>query len=242
MSEIETYPLHRYFPTTAWLEEYKEALDDSPELDENGAGWGVDWNGDFVFNMQNLPIEENEVQDLPEEVWSALDTGIRQLPDDTLETVVESAPDDVRENIEAREGSIQERAANELLETKIADAPDKVWPGLRRVMPEILEDLLEELEHNVTEDGHVYAWIGLEDGGCYEVDTMMDLDERDKGFVLTGEYEQWVRLVNAEIDVVEAIMSGDLELDGDMQKILQYSDAALTMTDVAAEMDKRFLF
>ena len=44
------------------------------------------------------------------------------------------------------------------------------------------------------------------------------------------------------IDVVEAIMSGKLELDGDMQKILQYSDAALTMTDVASDLDKRFLF
>jgi putative sterol carrier protein len=242
MSQVEAYPLEDYFPTTAWLEKYGQALDDDPELDDVGAGWGVDWNGDFVFEITDLPIETREVQDLPEEVWTALETGISQLPDDTMETVVDSAPQEIQDNIEAREGTLQERAVAELLETKIEDAPEKVWPGLRNVMPDILNDLLDQLEENVTEDGTVYAWIGLEDGGCYEVDTMLSLDERDKGFVLTGEYPKWVDLVNGDKDVVEGIMSGDFELDGDMQKILQYSDAALAMTDVAAELDKRFLF
>ena len=240
--EEETYELEEYWPTTAWLDVYEEDLTASEELSEKMSGWGQGFNGDFVFEINNLPIEENTVGDLPEEVWSALDTGIRQLPDSVLDTVLEDAPEEVQNGIEEREGPLAERAANELLETRIENAPDKVWEGLRRVMPEILDGLLEELEENVTDEGHVYAWIGLEDGDCTGTDTLMELDERDKGFVLTGEYEQWVRLVTGELDVVEGIMSGELELDGDMQKILQYSDAALLMTDIASETDKRFLF
>ena len=240
--EIPEYDYDEYWPTTTWLEKYEEDLTDSDELSRVMGGWGQGFNGDFVFEIRNLPIEENEVKDLPEEVWKALDKGIRQLPEAVLETVLEDAPEAVQDGIEEREGPLPERAANELLETKIINAPDKTWDGLRRVMPDVLEFLLDQLEENVTDDGHVYAWIGLEDGDCTGVDTLMNLDDRDKGFVLTGEYDQWVRLVTSELDVVEGIMSGDLELDGDMQKILQYADAALMMTDIASATDKRFLF
>jgi putative sterol carrier protein len=239
---IEKYPLETYWPTTAWLDGYKEALTESEELSQKMAGWGQEFNGDFVFEIRNLPIQDNVVQDMPEEVWKALDQGIRQLPAESLEVVLQDAPQVVQDGIEAREGPLPDRAANELLETRIIDSPDRVWPGLRRVMPDVLESLLEELENHVTDEGHVYAWIGLEDGDCTEVDTLMDLDERDKGFVLTGEYERWIQLVTGELDVVEGIMSGKLELDGDMQKILQYTEAQLQMTDIAEETDKRFLF
>jgi len=240
--EIEEYDYDEYWPTTTWLEKYKEDLTGSEELSRVMGGWGQGFNGDFVFEINNLPIEDNEVRDLPEEVWTALDKGIRQLPEAVLETVLEDAPQAVQDGIAEREGPLPDRAANELLETKIINAPDKTWDGLRRVMPDVLEFLLEQLEENVTDEGHVYAWIGLEDGDCTGVDTLMDLEERDKGFVLTGEYEQWVRLVTSDLDVVEGIMSGELELDGDMQKILQYADAALMMTDIASATDKRFLF
>jgi hypothetical protein len=37
-------------------------------------------------------------------------------------------------------------------------------------------------------------------------------------------------------------MGGDMEVDGDMQKILQYSDAAVSMTETSAETESRFLF
>jgi putative sterol carrier protein len=240
--DLDEYPHEVYWPTTAWLDTFEEDLTESEELSKVMSGWGQGFNGDFVFEIRDLPIKENTVEDLPREVWKALDIGIRQLPDEILDTVLEDAPEAVQDGIESREGPLSDRAANELLETPIIDSPDRVWPGLRRVMPEVLEFLLEQLEDNVTDDGHVYAWIGLEDGDCTGTDTLMNLDERDKGFVLTSEYETWVRLVNGELDVVEGIMSGEFELDGDMQKILQYTDAQLLMTDIAAETEKRFLF
>jgi len=241
-AQQETFELDQYWPTTAWLDRYENALNESEAIAENMDGWGVGFNGDFVFEIRDLPLDEYIVGDLPEEVWSALETGIEQLPEDTMETVLQDAPPELREGIESRSGPLPERAAAELKETKLSESTDKVWPGLRRVMPEIMNDLIAELEENVTDDGTVYAWIGLEDGECYGTDTMGSLDEREKGFVLSGEYEQWVRLVTGELGPVEGIMSGELELEGDMQKMLQYSDAALSMTDVAAEMEKRFLF
>jgi putative sterol carrier protein len=237
----EQHDIDEYFPTTAWLQRYQVALDEDEELSDVAEGWGVGWNGDFVFEITDLPLEETTVGDLPEELWSALEEAITQLPDDTLETIIEDAPEEVQDNIDERDGSLQERAVAELKETSVAEAPEKVWSGMRNIMPEVMDDLLDELEENITDDGTVYAWIGLEDGGCYEVATLDSLDERDAGFVLTGSYDQWEKLVSGDLGPVDGIMSGELELDGDMQKILQYTDSAIRMTDVSSELDKQFL-
>ncbi|WP_247007981.1 SCP2 sterol-binding domain-containing protein [Halorientalis litorea] len=236
------FELNEYFPTTAWLDRYQDALNEDEEFIEMSTGWASSWNGDFVFEILDLPVANHQVQDLPEELWTAFEDGITQLPEDTLRSIIDQAPEDIQENIEARSGTLHERAVAEMLETEVVEAPEKVWPGLMNVMPDVLKELMDQLEENVTDDANVYAWIGLEDGGCYETDTLLSLDERDKGFILSADYEQWVALVTGELDVVEGIMSGELELKGDMQKILQYSDAAIKMTDVAADLDKRFLF
>jgi len=240
--ELEYYELHEYFPTTAWLDTYAEALTESESLDQEMQGWGVDWNGDFVFEIRNLPIFERSVNDLPPELWKNLGDAISSLPDSTLEAVLQTAPEEIQENIENRQGTLQERAADELLETAIDEAPDKVWPGLRNIMPEVLDELVDELEENVTDEGHVYAWLNMVDGDCREAVTMMSPEEREHRARIAGEYGDWKRLVSGDLDVVDGVMGGTLDVTADMQSLLQYMDAAVEMVEVAAETDKRFLF
>jgi hypothetical protein len=52
------------FPTPEWLEEYVKKLNESKELQEAGKGWGVGWNGDFIFQIDKLPVDK--VEQLPE--------------------------------------------------------------------------------------------------------------------------------------------------------------------------------
>ena len=52
------------FPTTDWLDEYVKRLNESKELAESGKGWGVGWNGDFIFQLDDLPVEK--IDKLPE--------------------------------------------------------------------------------------------------------------------------------------------------------------------------------
>ncbi|RXK48515.1 SCP2 sterol-binding domain-containing protein [Halorientalis pallida] len=240
--ELTYYELHEYFPTTAWLETYAERLCESEALDREMDGWGTDWNGDFVFEIRNLPIFENAVNDLPEELWRNLGDAIRSLPDSTLEAVLQTAPEEIQANIEARTGTLQERAAAELLETSIDESPEKVWPGLRNIMPEVLDDLVDELDEHVTDEGHVFAWLNMVDGDCRETATMQSADERDHRVRLTGEYEDWKRLLSGELGLLDAVMGGTLNVTADMKNTLQYMDAQLVMVDVATQTDKRFLF
>ncbi|MFB6083142.1 MAG: sterol carrier protein [Halorientalis sp.] len=240
--ELTYYELDAYFPTTAWLETYADRLSASEALDREMDGWGVDWNGAFVFEIRNLPIFETAVDDLPEELWRNLGDAIRQLPDSTLEAVMETAPEEIQRNVEARTGSLQERAAAELLETPVAESPEKVWPGLRNIMPDVLDALVDELDEHVTDEGHVFAWLDVVDGDCRETATMQTLDEREHRVRLTGEYADWKRLLSSDLDLLDAVMGGTLNVTADMKNVLQYMDAQQVMVEIAAETDKRYLF
>lgn len=240
--ELTYYELDEYFPTTAWLETYAERLCASEDLDREMDSWGTDWNGDFVFEIRNLPIFENAVNDLPEELWRNLGDAIESLPDSTLEAVLQTAPEEIQDNIEARTGTLQDRAATELLETPIDESPEKVWPGLRNIMPDVLDDLVDELDEHVTDEGHVFAWLNMVDGDCLETATMQSVDEREHRVRLTGEYEDWKRLLSGDLGLLDAVMGGTLNVTADMKNTLQYMDAQLVMVETAAETDKRFLF
>ncbi len=240
--ELTYYELDEYFPTTAWLETYAERLCASEDLDREMDSWGTDWNGDFVFEIRNLPIFENAVNDLPEELWRNLGDAIESLPDSTLEAVLQTAPEEIQDNIEARTGTLQDRAATELLETPIDESPEKVWPGLRNIMPDVLDDLVDELDEHVTDEGHVFAWLNMVDGDCLETATMQSVDEREHRVRLTGEYEDWKSLLSGDLGLLDAVMGGTLNVTADMKNTLQYMDAQLVMVETAAETDKRFLF
>jgi putative sterol carrier protein len=59
----------------------------------------------------------------------------------------------------------------------------------------------------------------------------------ESGFVYRGDYSDWVKLNEGEIGAIDGMMSGVFELEGDMQKVLQYSDAAVVMTENAGSID-----
>ena len=53
------------FPTPEWLNEYVKKLNESEEFEKAGKGWGVDFNGDFIFQIEDLPVDKIDV--IPDE-------------------------------------------------------------------------------------------------------------------------------------------------------------------------------
>ncbi|UPM42875.1 SCP2 sterol-binding domain-containing protein [Halocatena salina] len=231
-----------YFPTEPWLEQYRDAINASEEVSETGADWGVGWNGEMVFHIEDLPLNDRTVGDLPEEIVRLIEAAFDSLSDSEIEEIVAAAPKEIRDDIHSRGDDLGQAAYEELLETTLVDGPDRMWPEMREATPELLVELIEQLEENLADDATIYAWLDLYDGACRTATVLEGLDEREHGFVLSGAYTVWKDLVNGQEDVINLIMSGRMELDGDMQKILQYSDSAVALTDVAADTDARFLF
>jgi putative sterol carrier protein len=88
--------------------------------------------------------------------------------------------------------------------------------------------------------GGYYLFVSVEDGSCLEVYETDDPDGEDWGFAFRGGYSDWKRLTRGEVDPVEGMMDGTFDLDGDMQKVLQYSQAAVVMTEAAGDVDTEF--
>lgn len=171
MAEVDYDPDPLLFPSQAWFAEYGEHIDNDEEYDEISEGWGVGFNGHFVFEMTEMPIDEMD----------------------------------------------------------------------RDAMPEYLQEELDQYVTETEDRGYVgQAFCGLEDGDCTGAYLIESTDQVDNGFLLSATTEKWKALLRQEMGVIDGMMGGDFELNGDMQKVLQYSDAAVRLTDLAAEIDAEF--
>lgn len=73
------------FPTTQWLDDYRRALEASEALDDVAADWGVDFDGDVLLVIRDVPLETTTVGDLPPAVLEGVPEDVReQVADLTL--------------------------------------------------------------------------------------------------------------------------------------------------------------
>ena len=102
-------------------------------------------------------------------------------------------------------------------------------------------DFLFVVEPDDGYDGEpVSFFLGLEDGDCTAAYEVSDPDDEEYGFVFRGAYANWKRLFEGELGPVDSMMSGEFEIEGDMQKVLQYSEAAVEMTETGRGIDTQF--
>ena len=135
------------FPSERWIQEWREQLNDDEEYAEAGEGWGVGFDGDFLFHVE--------------------------------------ADDDLPEDR--------------------------------------------------------YFYVGLEDGECTAAREVDDPGAVDAGFVYRGAYGDWRALNSGDIGPIDGMMSGVFDIEGDMQKILRYSEAAVAMTETGRRIDTEYV-
>jgi len=51
-------------PSKEWVENYAKAINESKEYEAAAKGWGIGYNGDFVFQIDEAPVEK--VDQMPE--------------------------------------------------------------------------------------------------------------------------------------------------------------------------------
>ncbi|ELZ04479.1 hypothetical protein [Natrialba aegyptia] len=241
-----------WFPSEEWLESYRRNLAEDDAYAAASEGWGVEFDGDFCFVLTHLPLEETTLGDLPDALTAELFDRIDALSADEFDRLRETATPAFDERFAAVDGTGESEGADEeenervrfrraLSTVALADVPTVVWPALETHIRGDLESLLAQLEAYVVDGSTVYAHLSLEDGDCERAELVADPSARDPGFELEAPYETWTELV-AGADVIESVMSNEMELDGDVTRVLHYGDAAAAMGDVAGETDARYLF
>jgi len=169
MSETD-HPDPLYFPSQEWFSQYEEAINDDDAYNEMSEGWGVGFDGDLVFELRDMPVDDLDLEDMPPYLATELDEYMSET--------------------------------------------DRGYAG--------------------------YAYLGLEDGRCTGARLIEGPGEVEHGFLLSASSEDWEALLRGDIDVIQGLMSGTFDLDGDMQKVLQYTDSAQRLTELASSIDAAF--
>lgn len=219
-----------WFPSEEWLGAYRENLNDNDVYREASEGWGIEFDGDFLFVVEDLPLDERTVGDLPTELVAPFDEAVKSTTDEAFGELLLAMPDPFAARF-AERGDDREAFLETVHETVLDDAPDELWDDLRDLLSDELENLLDQLERYV-EDGTAYAYLELSDGECHDASLLPEPDAQDPGFRLTGPYDVWCDLIEGA-DVVEAVMSQAMALDGSVTTILKYDEAAAAMGDTA---------
>lgn len=104
-----------YYPSEQWLDVYARKLDESDVLDDLARGWGEGFDGDVMFVIEQLPLSETRVGDLPDDLLADLPENVRggiesvtladapEMFDETIRPTlpdhVESLLDQIEENV-----------------------------------------------------------------------------------------------------------------------------------------------
>ncbi|MHA1232138.1 MAG: SCP2 sterol-binding domain-containing protein [Candidatus Helarchaeota archaeon] len=89
-------------------------------------------------------------------------------------------------------------------------------------------------------DFDIRCFLDLKDGKCLGI-KILDPDEdppRETGMTLRAPLYIWRKMAFKEINPIQALMSGDLELEGDMSLVMKYSKAAMMLADLTEKTDR----
>lgn len=106
-----------YFPTEEWLVEYGRLLDESARLDDLADGWGGRFDADVLLVIEDLPLAETTLGDLPAEILAALPGDVREgIEDVTLADAPERFGPEIRPTLPAIARDLLEQIESNVVE------------------------------------------------------------------------------------------------------------------------------
>jgi putative sterol carrier protein len=77
-------------------------------------------------------------------------------------------------------------------------------------------------------------------GQCREAGVEKDKNAKTPAFVMSGGYSKWKRVVTAKLDPIQALMTGQLKLKGNMVMVMKNVKAAQEMVRACTRIDAAF--
>lgn len=195
-----------FFPTEQWLAEYGRRLERSDMLDDLATGWGVGFDGDIRLVVDDIPLGETTLGDLPEGVF----------------------------------GDMPEAPRESLSDVTLAESPSLFDGHVRSALPETTRDLLVQLDENIV-DRALHVHIELSEGVVGDVEVLDAPDAREAGVVMHGPLSTWQAIVDGR-PALSAILSGDLQVQGNMVRVARYGTMLQHLGKLAADIEATHLF
>ena len=90
----------------------------------------------------------------------------------------------------------------------------------------------------VTETVHMY--YDLWHGKSREAKLVQDPKEKNPAFIMSGKYGKWKQVVLAKLDPIQALMTGQLKLKGNMAMVMKNVKAAQEIVRACTRIDTEF--
>ncbi len=87
----------------------------------------------------------------------------------------------------------------------------------------------------------VYLYMDLWHGQCRDAYVVKNKGEKNPAFVMSGAYGKWKRVVTAKLDPLQALMTGQLKLKGNMVMIMKNVKAAQEIVRSCTRIDADFI-
>lgn len=85
-----------------------------------------------------------------------------------------------------------------------------------------------------------YLYMDLWHGKCRAAYAVHDKSEKNPAFVMSGTYSKWKRVVTAQLDPLQGLMTGQLKLKGNMVMVMKNVKAAQEMVKACTRIDADF--
>jgi putative sterol carrier protein len=85
-----------------------------------------------------------------------------------------------------------------------------------------------------------YMYMDLWHGKCRDAFIVQDKGAKNPAFVMSGAYAKWKQVVTAQLDPIQALITGQLKLKGNMVMILKNVKAAQEIIRACTRIDTEF--
>jgi putative sterol carrier protein len=96
------------------------------------------------------------------------------------------------------------------------------------------------VEPDGTETETVYMYMDLWHGKSRAAILVQDPKEKNPAFIMSGKYSKWKLVVQAKLDPIQALMTGQLKLKGNMTMVMKNVKAAQEIVRACTRIDTEF--
>ncbi len=86
----------------------------------------------------------------------------------------------------------------------------------------------------------MYLYMDLWHGNCRDAFVVPDKSAKNPAFVMSGAYSKWKKVVQAQLDPIQALMTGQLKLKGNMVMVMKNVKAAQEIVRACTRLDTEF--
>lgn len=119
---------------------------------------------------------------------------------------------------------------NELNTSKAYDDAAKNWEG----------DFYFIVDPEGSVKEPLLMYMDLWHGKCRESFVAADRNVKSPAFVMSGAYSKWKKVVLAQLDPIQALMTGQLKLKGNMVMVMKNVKAAQEIVRACTRIDTEF--